>query len=198
MWLTITTVLGLFSGWYFLMIRYPNRQETELLSLKRLSGSMGLGVAMNRILNISVCPSGLRIGMMRVFGIWCRKFFVPWEEISINRKEGFFEQSAVLRFGNPSTGRLRIPSYVADRLARASQGRWPEPGPFPQETKIQALNSVVRQWLAFTLLAATFFIVVPRILSPVADFPPISVAILLPAVVFGLGSLFEYFKRTKL
>ena len=179
------------------MIRYPNREETEFLSLKRLSGSMGLGVAMNRILNISVCPSGLRIGMMRVFGIWCRKFFVPWEEISINRKNGFFGQSAVLQFGNPSTGRLRIPSYVADRLARASLGRWPEPGPFPQETKIQVFDDVVRQWLAFTLLAAIFFIVVPKMMTPVADFPPISVAILLPGVVFGIGSVFEYFKRTK-
>jgi hypothetical protein len=197
MWLTITTVLGLFSGWYFLMIRYPNREETELLSLKGLSGSMGLGVAMNRILNISACPSGLRIGMMRVFGVWCRKFFVPWEEISVNRKNGFFGQSAVLQFGNPSRGRLRIPSYVADRLARASLGRWPEPGPFPQETKPQALNSVARQWLAVTLLAATFFFVVPRVTSPVADFPPISVAILFPAVVFGFASVFEYFKRTR-
>ncbi|MGA9722914.1 MAG: hypothetical protein WBQ86_10685, partial [Candidatus Binatus sp.] len=43
MWLTISTILGLFSGWYFLMNRYPNREEAELLSLKRLSGSMGLG-----------------------------------------------------------------------------------------------------------------------------------------------------------
>jgi hypothetical protein len=178
------------------MIRYPNRQETELLSLKRLSGSMGLGVAMNRILNISVCPSGLRIGMMRVFGLWCRKFFVPWEEISVNRKDGFFGPSAVVQFGNPSTGKLRIPSYVADRLARASLGRWPEPGPFPQETKLQALNSVLRQWLVVTLLAATFFIVVPRMTSPNAKVP-VSVAILLPAIVFGSACTFEYFKRTK-
>jgi len=179
------------------MIRYPNREETEFLSLKRLSGSMGLGVAMNRILNISVCPSGLRIGMMRVFGIWCRKFFVPWQEINVNRKDGFFGQTAVLQFGNPSSGKLKIPAYVADRLARASQGRWPEPGPFPQETKIQVFDDVVRQWLAFTLLAAIFFIVVPRMMTPVADFPPISVAILLPGVVFGIGSVFEYFKRSK-
>jgi hypothetical protein len=196
MWLTITTALGLFSGWYFLMIRYPNREETELLSLKGLSGSVGL-VRMNRILNISVCPTGLRIGMMRVFGIWCRKFFVPWEEITIKRKDGFFGPAAELQFGNPFGGRLRIPAHVADRLACASLGRWPEPGPFTQETNAQAFNSIVRQWLALTLLAAIFFFVVPRVASPVADFPPISVAILLPAVVLGVGSIFEYFKRTR-
>ena len=178
------------------MIRYPNCEETELLSLKRLSGSMGLGVGMNRILNISVCPSGLRIGMMRVFGVWCRKFFVPWEEISVTRKDGFFGRSAVLQFGNPSTGRLRIPSYIADRLARASLGRWPEPGPFPLETNAQVFDDVVRKWLAVTLLAAIFFFVVPRMTSPDAKVP-LSVAILLPAIVFGFASAFEYFKRTK-
>jgi hypothetical protein len=135
--------------------------------------------------------------MMRVFGIWCRKFFVPWEEITINRKDGFFGQSAKLQFGNPSRGSLRIPSYVADRLARASLGRWPEPGPFPQETSEQVLVSLARQWIAVTLFAATFFIVVPRIVSPDANFPPIPVAFILPGVVFGIPSAFEYFKRTK-
>jgi hypothetical protein len=196
MWLTITTVLGLLSGWYFLMIRYPNREETELLSLKRLSGSMGAGINMNQILNISVCRTGLRFGMMRVFGIFCRDFFVPWEEISVNRKDGLFGQSAQLQFGNPSRGRLRIPSYVADRLARASLGRWPEPGPFSEETSAQVLVSVARQWIVVTLLAATFFFVAPRIMSPQAKIP-LSVAVLFPAIVFGLASVFEYFKRTK-
>jgi hypothetical protein len=196
MWLTITTVLGLLSGWYFLMIRYPNREETELLRLKRLSGSMGLGVNMNRILNISVCRTGLRIGMMRVFGIFCRDFFVPWEEISVNRKDGFFGQNAQLQFGNPSRGRFRIPSYVADQLARASLGRWPERGPFSEETSTQVLVSVARQWIVTTLLATTFFLVAPRMMSPEAKIP-LSVAILFPAIVLGLASVFEYFKRTK-
>jgi hypothetical protein len=129
MWLAVTTVLGILSGWYLLMFRYPNRGETELLRLKNLSGSMGLGVGMSRILNIGVCPSGLRIGMMRVFGPLCRKLFVPWEEIRVRRKNGFFGRYAVLQFRNPPRGRLVIRSYIADRLARASLGRWPEPGP---------------------------------------------------------------------
>jgi hypothetical protein len=197
LWLTITTVLGLLSGWYFLMTRYPNREEEELLSLKGLSGSMGLWVRMNRILNISVCPTGLRIGMMRVFGIFCRDFFVPWEEIRISRKNGFLGQIAELQFGNPPAGTLRIPSHLADRLARASLGRWREPGPFPEETKNEVFFSIAKQWIVMTLFAATFFIVVPRMASPEADFPPVSVAILFPGVVFGFASAFEYFKRTK-
>jgi hypothetical protein len=135
--------------------------------------------------------------MMRVFGVFCRDFFVPWDEISVDRRDGFFGQTARLQFGNPSRGSLRIPSYAADRLARASLGRWPEPGPFPEETSEQVLVSILKQWIVVTLLAATFFIVVPRITSPHANFPPVSVAILLPGIVFGVASAFEYFGRTK-
>jgi hypothetical protein len=196
MWLAITTLLGLLSGWYFLMQKFPNRNEKELLQLKYQSGSMGIGVSMNRILNIGVCPSGLRIGMMRIFGIFCRDFFVPWQELRVTRVKGFLWQPAELRFGDPPIGRLRIPSHIADRLARAALDQWPEAGPFPEETNTQAFASIARQWAAATCFAAMFFIVVPRIASPSANFP-ISVAILFPAVVFGIAYLIEYYRRTK-
>ncbi|MGA9724743.1 MAG: hypothetical protein WBQ86_19970, partial [Candidatus Binatus sp.] len=140
--------------------------------------------------------SGLRIGMMRLFGIWCRSFLVPWEEIRVSRKNGLFGPNAELRFGNPLVGRLKIDSYIADRLARASLGHWPEPGPFPGETSTEALVIIVKQWLAATLFVATFFFVVPRMMSPNANLP-ISVAILFPAIVFGFAFAFEYYKRTK-
>ena len=45
LWLAITTTLGLFSGWFLLMWKYPDRKEEALLQLRRQSGSMGLGVA---------------------------------------------------------------------------------------------------------------------------------------------------------
>ena len=41
---------------------------------------------MQGILKIGVCPSGLRIGIMRAFGPFSRNFFVPWEEIKVERK----------------------------------------------------------------------------------------------------------------
>lgn len=196
MWLAITTLLGLLSGWYLLMQKFPNRNEKELLQLKYQSGSMGIGVNMNRVLKIGVCPSGLRIGMIRIFGIFCRDFFVPWQELRVTRKKGFLGQPAELRFGNPPIGRLRIPSHIADRLARAALDNWPETGPFPKETNTRAFTSIAKQWAAATCLAAVFFIVAPRIAFPGSS-NPISVAILFPAVVFGIAYLFEYYRRTK-
>jgi hypothetical protein len=197
MWLIVTSILGVLSGWYLLMQKYPDRKEDELLRLKYQSGLMGLWVGMRGILNIGVCPSGLRIGIMRIFGIFCRDFFVPWEEIRVERKNQFFWQRAELQFGNPVVGRLSISSHVADRLARSAQGHWPEAGPFPEETSNQIFLSIGKQWVGMTFLAALFFIVVPRIATPKGPYPPILVAILFPAVVFGIVSLFRYISRTK-
>jgi len=126
LWLAVATLLGLLSGWYFLMKRYPDRLQTPYLTLRWQSGSMGAAVGMRNVLVLSACPSGLRVGMFRIFGPFCRSFFVPWNEIRIRRSTVLFTKMATLRFGDVPLGSLRIWASVADQLARASQGKWPE------------------------------------------------------------------------
>jgi hypothetical protein len=200
LWLAVTTTLWFLSGWYSLMRKYPNREDEALLEIGFQSGLMGWWISMGGILNISTCHSGLRIGIMRIFGVFCRDFFVPWEEIRVARKDWFFWQSAELQFGNPPIGRLVISAHIGDRLARSALGHWPEAGPFPQERKIQAFVSVLKQWMLSTIIAALFFTMAPRLASSVGGFPPgagppVSVAIIFPAVVFGIAGIFRYFRR---
>src|ERR1700681_2938215 len=90
MWLGITSLLGLMSGWYSLMRQYPDRPEEPLLKLAWQSGSMGRSVNFGGILTLSACPSGLRVGVFRIFGIFCHDFFVQWNEITVTRKTRFF------------------------------------------------------------------------------------------------------------
>src|SRR5271157_3080189 len=132
-WLALTTIFGFLSGWYSLTHKYPNRKEKELLRLRHEQGWMRLGVGMH--VNMSACPSGLRVGTPRIFGIFCRDFFVPWEEIRVRRKRWFFSQAAELQFGIPAVGKLTLEAHVADRLARSAAGLWPETGTFPGEPK---------------------------------------------------------------
>ena len=66
---------------------YPDQSDEPILRLRGQSGTMGLGVGMNGVLILSVCPTGLRVGMMRVFGPFCRDFFVPWESIAVVRED---------------------------------------------------------------------------------------------------------------
>jgi hypothetical protein len=195
LWLTVTTVLAVLSGWFRLMARFPNQTMEPLLRIRGQSGSMGLGVSMRGILTLSVCPSGLRVGIMRVFGPFCRDFFVPWEALSVTRKTVLFWPVAKLQFGSPGVGSLSIPAHVANRLARAALGRWPEAGPFPEEKHHDTLRRLLTQWAAITCVAALFFTLVPLAVGPTGARPPIVVAILFPAIVFGVVTIVRYVRE---
>jgi hypothetical protein len=190
-WLAITTLLGFASGWYTLMRRYPDHSQVALLTLRSQSGSLG-SVGLHNVLRFGVCASGLRIGIIRLFGPFCRDFLVPWQSITISRKEGVMSRTATLHFG---TAHLSLPSQVANRLARAAGTHWPEAGPFPEEPDAAVRSQLLKQWLFATSLAAAFFVIVPRIVAPPGRRPPIAVAILLPAIVFGAAFLVQYLRR---
>ena len=133
LWLMVTALLCLFSGWFRLMVTYPDNPEPALLKLEWQSGWMGAWVNMRGILTLSACPSGLRVGMLRIFGPFCSNLFIPWTEIKAKRGQVSLT-SVTLEFGSPVVGRLGVRVDVADRLARASAGGWSEPGSFPKET----------------------------------------------------------------
>ena len=135
-WIGVTTLLGFLSGWLALMEQYPDRDEKPLLQLNWESGMMGaIGVNMRNILKIGVCPSDLCIGMLRVFGLFCCDFFVPWRDISVEKRRWFLWPMTELRFGQPGVGRLLIYAKTAERLATASRG-WPEIGNALKESKL--------------------------------------------------------------
>jgi hypothetical protein len=194
-WLTVTTGLAVSSGWFQLVARFPNQTEEPLLRVRGQSGSMGRGVRMRGILTLSVCPSGLRVGIMRVFGPFCRDFFVPWEAISIVRKSVLVWPVAKLEFGSPAIGSLTIPAHVANKLARAAMGLWPEPGPFPEERRSDTLRRLLTQWALITCAAALFFTLVPLAVVPAGGGPPIVFAILFPAIFFGVVTVVRYVRE---
>jgi hypothetical protein len=197
LWFVVTMVLSVLSGWFGLMERYPNRDEKPVVILANQSGSVG-SVSMRGILKLSVCPSGLRIGIMRIFGPFCRDFLVPWSDITVTRSDRFFWKVAKLSFGQPSNGNLKVFADVADRIARAATNHWPERGSFPEETSSQSFSRIAKQWVAMTGLAAAFFIVAPRLVTPnAAARPPIAVAILFPAIVFGIAAIVRYCRRQR-
>jgi hypothetical protein len=196
-WFVVTMILSFISGWFGLAERYPDVNEEPVLILRNQSGSVG-SVSMRGILQLSVCPSGLRIGIMRLFGPFSRAFFVPWNEISVTRSDRFLWKEAKLSFGQPSNGNLKVFAELADRMARAAGSNWPEQGSFPEESGSQAFARIAKLWVAMTSLAAAFFIIVPRLAtSNAAARPPIVVAILFPATVFGIGAAIRYFRQRR-
>lgn len=195
LWLVVTTILAVLSGWFRLMAKFPDQIVEPLLRVRGQSGSMGLGVSMSGILTLAVCPSGLRVGIMRVFGPFCRDFFVPWQDIRVTRKPVLFWPVAKLQFGNPAIGSLTIQAHVADRLARAAMARWPETGPFPEEKHHDTLRRLLTDWALMTCAAALFFTLVPLAVAPREGRPPIVVAILFPAIVIGMITVVRFVRK---
>lgn len=128
LWLAVTSLIGLLTGWYGLMQRYPDRHERPVLHLRGQLGFMGpLNSRLRGVLRLSVCPSGLRVGMFRLFGPFSRDFFVPWEEISVAHARWFLiGEMAIMTFGDPPQGKLAVTAAVAARLAKAAGDDWPE------------------------------------------------------------------------
>lgn len=125
-WIGVTSLLSFLSGWFTLQQQFPNRDEKPLLQLNWQSGFMGsLPVNFRNVLKVSVCPSGLRIGVLRVFGAFAHDFFVPWHAISATKKEFWMWQVTELTFGKPEIGKLLLYASTTDRLAEAAKA-WPE------------------------------------------------------------------------
>ena len=197
-WLLVTTVLMTLAGWFDLARTYPDRADPALLKLRFQSGRMGSflgGVSMSGILRLEACDAGLRVGIWKLFGPFCRDFFVPWSEIQIHRKRWIAWNVANLEFG--VTGNLELFDYTANRIWRAVPQYWPEDGSIPVETHTQAFGEAFKLWLLGTILAGSFFAIVPRLISPEETFPPLAVAIGFPAVIFGLAALGNFFRRIK-
>jgi hypothetical protein len=133
LWFAITYVASSRSGWFGLMEKFPDRAENPLATLAYQSGSLG-GFAMRGVLRLCICPSGLRIGIMRIVGPLSHDFFVPWSEISVSRDDRLFGKVANLSFGRPPIGILTLPAEVADRMARTVGSLWPEPGSITERT----------------------------------------------------------------
>src|SRR6185437_9641692 len=195
MWLFVTTILSVFSGWFALAKAFPDQPEMAILVLKRQSGSMGAGVAMSGLLTVSACPSGLRVGINRLFGPFCRTFFVPWKDIVVSRRCTLWGPRAQLRFVEHARGNLTLSSYVADRLAAAVGTNWPEADRMPDLRPALLAREVIQQWALTTALASGFFIIIPLVdFPPGSPRPPVLVAILFPAIVMGLAALWRYWR----
>jgi hypothetical protein len=197
LWITITTLLGFLSGWFALARTYPDRDEAAIQVFAGQSGSMGM-VSMGGVLRLSVCPGGLRLGMLRILGPFCRTFFVPWNELSVVRKDRFLMKAAQIEFGQPVVGTLTIAADVADRLARAAAGHWPETDPITNDASGEAGARILKQWVVTTILASLFFIVATRIMLPPQQKPPSAMLLILfPATVFGINAIVRYVRSRR-
>ncbi|MEA3002394.1 MAG: hypothetical protein QOH81_1182 [Sphingomonadales bacterium] len=192
LWLASTTLLGAFSGWFTLQQRYDRGDEPPLLKLRWRSGTMGFGVHMNNILTLSACPSGLRVGVSRLFGPFQRPFLVPWSEIGVEPVKSFFALRARLHFGCPKIGSLKIDARTWQRLAAASPSA--PSGDAVPVSRMSGARALALQWAAASALAGSFFYFASR---QHADQPaiPAVICFAFPAAAFGVAQMIRFVRN---
>lgn len=191
-WLAVGSLLGLLSGWYGLMRRYPDRRETPIIRFGSQSGSMGaIGVNLSGILRLAACPSGLRVSMWRMFGPFSRSFLVPWREIRAEPYTAFFTPMVRLDFGNPGSGELRIQAWTWERLAAAARGRAAAgvPPALPRVSEGRRVRGFLIQWAMGTAAASAALYFRQR----GSGFHwPVAACVAIPAVLLGVVLYVRY------
>jgi len=190
-WLLITSLLGLFSGWFQLQQQFPRDDDTPVLEIGGQSGAMG-GVNFSGILTLAACRSGLRVGLWRMFGPFQRPFQVPWDQIEAEPVTRFLMPMTRLHFGRPATRKLTIGVRSWERLKAAAQG---VAAPSTTAATHRLARAFLIQWAAITTLAGSFFYLVPRLLGPDSQPPPqipLVVCFGFPALFFGLATFIRF------
>jgi hypothetical protein len=194
MWLAVTSLLALMSGWFELQSRFPDRTEAPIRRWSMASGSLGGLASYRSCLVLDVCPSGLRVGVWRLFGPFCRAFFVPWSDLKVER--GALSTRLVIgsgALGDRPAGVLRVSDVLASELAAAAGGSWPQGyGAVAELSPWDVAGKLALQWVLISAAAALFFTFAPRLFGSNAQGPPTAVAILFPTLFFGAVALFRF------
>jgi len=120
-WLGVTFMLDVFSGWTALQRLYPDNSEPALLSLSMQSGWMG-AIQFRGTLSLYACPTGLRLGQWRIVAPLHKRIFVPWNEVYAQQVPGLLGSKAQLSFGRTG-GSLRIDTASWEELVAAAKAR---------------------------------------------------------------------------
>ncbi|MBS2032641.1 MAG: hypothetical protein JST54_32505, partial [Deltaproteobacteria bacterium] len=169
LWLGVSGLLALTSGWISLRRRFPDHaDEPEVARFKGLSGSLGI-VSLGGILTIATCASGLRLKLSPLFAVFQRPILVPWEVIGVTRRGRFLGASATLRFADRWPA-LVVDAEIADALWRSIPERWPEVGPPPERpSAASAWKRIAIAWPLVSVGVVTVALVAMRFANPQLD-----------------------------
>jgi hypothetical protein len=124
MWLLVTTLLWWWSGWGALQEKFPDQDQAPLKRMRFQSGMLGKGAQWNpwgnvnygNCLLLDICPSGLRVAIWRIFGLFSKPFFIPWQRITVEQRRILFMRYYRLSFGDPNLSALTIRRRTFSRI----------------------------------------------------------------------------------
>jgi hypothetical protein len=124
LWFAIRSLLSRLSGWSTLQAIYPDQPELSLTTLRLQSAvfrcSAGVPVSVGSFLHFEACPTGLKVGMLKLLGAFQRPFFVPWTDMAAEADRVWSGRIVRLRLARWPGGEIRIRQRTYDRLAAST------------------------------------------------------------------------------
>lgn len=126
MWLSITGLLSLLSGWAGLASQWKAQTKYAGERFRYRSGSMGmryLPVGYGSCLTVTVSDAGLGLSILFPFRFLSPPLFFPWSEISsVTEGKFLFFRHVVVQPAN-HWSRIKLQGTVAEAVIAASKGR---------------------------------------------------------------------------
>jgi hypothetical protein len=126
-WCLMPYGLALVGGWRRLARRF--RAQTPFLGRKwaRQTGSLGVFGVYTNTLTIGADSNGLFMVPWLLYSLWHPPLFIPWSEISFERKRFLFMNYLELRLGRSEQVTLTVRAQLGARIEAAAGPGWPTP-----------------------------------------------------------------------
>jgi len=130
-WLGVTALLAEFGGWNRLQRAFPDQPNASVIkSLGFRSARFGhplFGVSYSGVLTFDVCDIGLRIRVWKLFAMFSRPIFLPWDSFRTERYQWFIWDACRMRWGQRDRDSMIIYRRLAEAIAVASDGKFGAP-----------------------------------------------------------------------
>jgi len=126
LWLFVSFILSHIGGWATLAKQYRLQRPFTGAKWHFQSGQMRLLAGYSRCLTAGCNTDGLYLGILFLFRFAHPPLFLPWNEISVQRKKiWLFGDYVRLELGHELQIPLWIRGSLADKLKGAAGGHWP-------------------------------------------------------------------------
>ncbi|MEL7445840.1 MAG: hypothetical protein AAGK02_08510 [Pseudomonadota bacterium] len=130
-WIVVTTMIAELGGWNALQRRFTDQPDAQSIARFRWrTGQLGhplFGVSYSGVLTFEVCEPGVRIRVMKLFGLFSRPIFLPWDSFRTEPYQWFIWSACKIVWGPDKRDALIIYRRLAEDLAVASDGRFGSP-----------------------------------------------------------------------
>lgn len=130
-WIFITAGIAELGGWKRLERVFPddpNAREIERFRLRSANlGHPVFGVSYSHILTFTACETGMRIRVPKLFGLFSKPLFLPWNSFRTEPYQWLFWQACKISWGSDRRDTMIVYRSLAEDLARASGGAFGSP-----------------------------------------------------------------------